>query len=443
VAEDRQRLLEAVLAAGERLVVVRDGRDVRTNQEVKPSVVVAELVEEVRALVPPSERDPLLRRLEVRHPRHSFDRVCLGSTGLGGRAPWSFDPMDRAAALARARRSSAPPFVADPLPVATPDVVELDDLRSFLRKPVPYFVRRVLGIRLPDPLEGTSSEIPVALGNLERWSVGTRLLDARLRDVSTEAWRTVEEASSTLPPGVLGDVALSKITRDVEAIRARLDALGVRRTPSGQVAVDVRVADGTRIVGSVALRLDPPTPGPARFTYSTAKPVHRLDAWLDLLVLVASEPGVDWRSLMVARKSGDTKVRTVEYDLVSAGDPDGRRGHALDALAVVLDCFRRGRREPLPLFPTLTYHLYHGTARASQWRGNWSPGDGDDQDVRLALGDLTFAELLAIPAGPGDVAGFGNRADRYARYLWSAYERTVDHYRPPATTAPGRRRGGS
>jgi len=446
-SDDRQRLLEAVLATGERLIVVREGRDVRTNQEVRRSVVVAELVESVCSLVPAPDRDELQKRLEVRHPRHPFDPPCLVPDRLVAGGPWSFDPTDKAAAMARAGRSSAPqPLVPAPLQVSTPAVIELDELRAFLRNPVPYFVRRVLGVQQPAQVASSSFEIPVALDNLEQWKLGTRLLEARLEEVPIERWRAVESASSTLPPGILADTMLARITVDVEAMRVRIAELGVRRTPSERRDVDVRLADGTRIVGTIPLRLDPPTPGPVRYTYSTAKPAHRLDAWLDLLLLVASDPLVDWRSLVVARKSGTTRVRTVEYDLVAAGEPAGRGPAALDALRVVVDCFRRGRREPVPLFPTLSYHLHLGSERSAQWRGGWVSGDGDDPDVRLALGDLGFRELLAVPARVDDVAGEGNRALRYARYLWSAYDATVDDFPTPvrSTATTGRvRKAGS
>ena len=46
-AEMRQSLLEAVLAAGDHLIVVRDGHDVRTNQQVPRAVVMAELFDAV------------------------------------------------------------------------------------------------------------------------------------------------------------------------------------------------------------------------------------------------------------------------------------------------------------------------------------------------------------------------------------------------------------
>ena len=76
-AETRQSLLEAVLAAGDHLVVTHDGRDVRTNRIVPRSVVASELFEAVVASVEPGDRPALARRLEIDHPRHPFDEPCF------------------------------------------------------------------------------------------------------------------------------------------------------------------------------------------------------------------------------------------------------------------------------------------------------------------------------------------------------------------------------
>ncbi|MBO0747777.1 MAG: exodeoxyribonuclease V subunit gamma, partial [Acidimicrobiaceae bacterium] len=60
----RLALLEAVLAAGDRLILLRDGHDVRTNHEIPPAVVVAELRDAVLASVHPDCRERYSRRLE-------------------------------------------------------------------------------------------------------------------------------------------------------------------------------------------------------------------------------------------------------------------------------------------------------------------------------------------------------------------------------------------
>ncbi len=441
-SDDRQRLLEAVLAAGERLIVVRDGSDVRTNQEVKRSVVVAELFEAVRSLVPAHERDTRAEPLETRHPRHPFDTPCLVPGRLLPGSTWSFDPMDRVAAIARAEQGGpATSLVPSRLPATEPDVVELDDLRTFLRKPVSFFVRRVLGVGQPDPIEDSPSELPVALGGLDEWKIATRLLDSSLDGTDIEQWKRVESRSSTLPAGAFADAALAKIVGPVDQIRDQLVHLGVRRIPPGHQEVGVRLDDGTFVTGSIPLRLDGPTPGPVRYTYSRTKPVHRLEAWLDLLALVATDPSVPWRSVVVARKGGSGKVKVVVHDLVLSPDIDDRQGAAVGALGVVVDCFRRGLHEPVPLFPTLSYHLHDRSETPAHWRAFTGQGDGDDADVRLAFGDIALAELLALPAGPDDVVGEGPRARRYADYLWSAYDRTVADFVPPTGAPPTRRSG--
>ena len=191
------------------------------------------------------------------------------------------------------------------------------------------------------------------------------------------------------------------------------------------MGVDVRVDPATRIVGSIQLRLGDPTPGPARATYSSGKPVHQLEAWLDLMVLQATDPDTAWRSLVVARKSGTTKVRTVVYDLVSPHVAAQRRDAARHALRTVVGCFRRGLREPLPLFPKLSYKLHTGKAVAGDWHGFTVPADGDDEYVRFALGDLAFRELLALPRLDRDPPGAGGRAQVYADHLWDEVDGTA------------------
>jgi len=419
-SDDRQRLLEAVLAARDHLVVVREGRDVRTNQEVRPSVVATELFEAVLALVPGGEQEALRSALEIVHTRHSFDPAALARD-----RPWSFDPVDRLAATARAHRpATAPPLVPRPLSIPEIDVVELDDLRSFLTKPVPYFVRSILGIRLPDPVEAPPMQLPVAIDSLEQWHVGTRLLDARLHGRSYEEWLAWERAASSLPPGSLSTELLADVHGTVEAILAELALREVAPSVHTHVSIDVLVDERTRVVGSVPLRLGPATPGSARSTYSKLKPVHKLEAWLDLMALQAQDPDQAWRSI-VAGRSPTTTGEAEVVDLVSAHEPPERGVEARRALGRMVDCFRRGRREPIPLFPTLSYHLHAGDAAPKHWSAYAGGGDASDRDTLFAFGELGFHDVLALPVEPHDPQGTGGRAHCFAEHLWSAYDRSV------------------
>ncbi len=105
--EVRQSLLEAVLAAGDHLLVFRDGRDVRTNQKVPRAVVTAELFEAVSAVVEAGQREEFAEHLELNHPRHPFDDRCFEVGALVDGAPWGFDGTDFRGAEARRNRAAA------------------------------------------------------------------------------------------------------------------------------------------------------------------------------------------------------------------------------------------------------------------------------------------------------------------------------------------------
>ena len=114
-ADIRQSLLEALLAATDSLVVVRDGRDVRTNQVVPQPVVVAELFEAVTRLVDAPGRTALAATLEIDHPRQAFDERCFSEGGLRAGMVWGFDRGGLDAARARRRRTSVrDTFLAEP-----------------------------------------------------------------------------------------------------------------------------------------------------------------------------------------------------------------------------------------------------------------------------------------------------------------------------------------
>ena len=264
-AEIRQSLLEAVLAAGDHLIVVRDGHDVRTNQPVPRPVVVAELLDAVTSLVEVDHRPDFAHRLEIDHPRQSFDPRCFEEGELIPGGPWGFDT--RSLDGARARRapcSERSPFLSAPLAQADEGIIELERLRRFFRNPSAFFVGQRLGARLPEADEEPSSLLPVDLKGLVGWQVATRLLQARMGGVSTDRWRAVERERGTLPPGSLEDLAVQAIEPDINALVGAATARGVGNGPPEPFEVDIELADGTRVVGSVPLRLRGASRGPAR-----------------------------------------------------------------------------------------------------------------------------------------------------------------------------------
>ncbi len=74
--EDRQLLLDALLAAREALIITYSGNDERTNAPLPPAVPVGELLDAIDAtarVAPAARRERARDEVVVRHPLQAFD----------------------------------------------------------------------------------------------------------------------------------------------------------------------------------------------------------------------------------------------------------------------------------------------------------------------------------------------------------------------------------
>ena len=449
-ADVRQGLLESVQAARDHLVVLRTGHSVVTNQPVPPATVVAELCDAVTATVAPEARAGLA--LEVVHPRQRFDErsfVAGGDTADGDAAggdgparlggPWSFDPLARDGAEARRRPAvAAPPLLAEPLPDGDdPEVVDLAELADALVHPPRHFVRRVLDVALRPAPAGTRRPVPtpggrglpraaegrdlvLELDGLATWQVRDALLAHCRGGGDPEAFARRLHAAGTLPPGRLGDAVLADALAVVTPLLDRLDALGVDGDHD-QVGVDVRLPDGTRVVGRVP-DAGGHRPGPVVASVSGYEERRELAPWLDVVALTAARPERPWAAVLLHRPR--TAGKPPNEHTIEIPDVEDRHQRALDALAVVVDLHRRARREPLPLFPRLSLALHRDRGVTGAWTsGPYSAGDDADPYVRLAFGRADLAEITALPPGDDDPPGPArDRARRWASHLWGAVD---------------------
>ena len=428
-SEDRQLLLDALLAATERLIITYTGNDERTNTPRPAAVPVGELLDIADATVR-VDGGSARARIVVRHPLQPFDPRNFGAGSLMRGRTWSFDPVTLAGARALIAPRSAPrPFLPAPLAPREGRVIELEDLVRFVEHPVRAFLRQRLGLGLRTGVDEIEDGLLVELDGLQRWGVGQRLLEARLGGVPGRSAIKAEIARGTLPPGVLGQPVIRAVYPIVETIVAQATAL----VPEGAGAdpVDVRVTfdDGRLLSGTVA-----GVRGEVLLStmYSRVSPKHRLAAWVRLLALTAGRPEREFSAVTVGRGSRADDVRVARVGPLSA-DPAQRRATARRQLAVLVDLYDRGMREPLPLF-CLTSAAYAQAAAAGQdavaagereWRTEWSLQREDAElEHRLVLdGVRTFDELLQLAPRPdesGD-AWFDSepsRLGRLSRRLW-------------------------
>jgi exodeoxyribonuclease V gamma subunit len=432
--EDRQLLLDALLAATDRLVVVHTGRDERTNAERAPAVPIGELLDAVDRTVRTEDGAPARRRVVVQHPLQAVDPRNFTPGALVPARPWSFD----AAALAGARalageRVPAAPFIAGRLPPPRLEPLELDRLVAFVRHPVRAFLRQRLGVRLGDRSEEVDDALPISLDALERWAVGQRLLEARLAGTDPVACAAAEVARGVLPPGQLGQEVLDELGPAVDRLVDQAERLAPAAGEAGSVEVHLPLPGGGLLMGSV-----PGVHGDLvrAVAFSRVGPRQRLTAWVRLLALTAAHPERPFAAATVGRaRAGARRGSEVTVARIAALAPDaaGRRAVALLHLERLVDLHDRGMREPLPLFCDASSAYAEAAvtgadavrAARGAWESEWSrPREDQDPEHVLALGGIrTLDEVLAAAPEPGEGGGLfdpdhDTRFGFYAHRLW-------------------------
>jgi exodeoxyribonuclease V gamma subunit len=435
-AEDRQMLLDALLAASERLIITYTGNDERTNLPRPPAVPVAELLDVVERTVRiadplSSARDQVL----IHHPLQPFDPRNFAAGQLAPDGPWSFDRVALGGARAlTGPRPRKPPFLTAPLPDLGGDVIELASLVRFVEHPVRAFLRGRLGISVRESLDEVHDALPIELDGLGEWGVGQRLLDGVLAGAPLEDCEQAEVARGLLPPAMLAVPVLDRVRPVVGQIAA--EAARHAAGPSDSLDVRLALPDGRTLAGTVAgvhgdtIR---------RVSYSRVRPRDRLGAWVRLLALSAGRPERRFESAVIGRaRAGAFDAQTTVARIAAFDDVN----EALEQLTAVVDLYDRGMREPLPLACDSSAAYAQGAfagedpelAAQKQWETAFRYDKEDRQPEHLLVhgGQKPFAELIGEAPRPDEV-GWSlvetHRFGVYARRLWDgllAREKLID-----------------
>jgi exodeoxyribonuclease V gamma subunit len=379
-SEDRQLLLDAIMAAGDRLLVLHTGADPVTGAARPPAVPVAELLDVLSTQVGPAAMDAV----RIRHPLQAFDRRNFAPD-----KPRSFDTVALAGARAAARASRPrPPLLTGALPPAPAADVALAELISFAEHPVRAFLWQRLGLRVPEESEDIADQLPIELDGLAKWDLGERMLTARLTGADPAGLRAAEWRRGTLPPFGFG----AKVLDEVEATVDTLVRTALPDYEASPRAVDIAVdlGNGRTLAGTV-----PEVRGETlvRTTYSRLAPKHRLASWVSLLALAATEDR-SWQAISTGR--GQFRSRPVARSVIIAPE-------APAALAILRDLVRlrdEGLCEPLPCAPAAT-----AAYAERRFRGD-------------SVADALLAAEHAFDGGPNGPDKFGDHTDRYLRYVW-------------------------
>jgi exodeoxyribonuclease V gamma subunit len=379
--DDRNLMLDLLLAASDRLWLMHAGRDVRDNTPRVPAVVVSELLDAL-AHADGIDVARLRQHIEVVHPLQPF-APSLYTPNTDARQQ-SFDATYAAALLAQADRSAplaslanaestyiaddedddedgevdagdtknaddaddthdaaqaarnATPFFTQALPALQEAQrhITLDDLQRFFANPARALLSQRLGLRLPREDDQIDDDEPFALHPLARSDVLRRLMPMALGGAEAAALKDAARASGALPMGPLGDLELTQILTTVQSMAA---AVGpnpwLDPPPPLTVVMTVHGEPWHVTLALRGLRVD----GLLRWHAGSLRAKHCVAAWLDHVALAIVKPdGVAGVTQVLARDHRWTLPPLVD---------------AAPQLQRLVSAYAEGLVSPLPFMP--------------------------------------------------------------------------------------------
>jgi len=366
---DRYAFLLALMNAREHLLISYGGRDIRTDKERPPSVVVTELVEAIRrTMVADGGGDPLAAAL-THHPLQPF------SARYGvDRGPVTFAAEWHPAVLA-----AEASFVRDDLslPVIPPATLTLDDLVRFWRSPARWMLERCAHVAPHAPHAAIAVHEPLTLDGLAQFTIRDDIVRASL---DTGVGRpaifdpaTLERlrADALLPDGRMGELWIEGVSSEVDLLVDKV--LGYASGPSSELEVSIPVG-GVMVVGALMV---PATGDRCEWRSGRTRGVDRIAAWVRHVVWCAATPTAGATIVLGwEREAGKPKV-TAE-SIVAIPQVEARM-----ALAALVEGWMAGQGAPLPFYPEsawayVEHHMIRQRPAAAALEHARKAWEGDD-----------------------------------------------------------------
>ena len=252
----RRSLLDATLAAQDRLIITCNGQSIKNNQRLPLATPLAELVDFAQRLgVGQHANNKHLSAIEIEHPRHTTSVPNFFEGQIQSGVVWSHDNVARQAAITLGDAIVTTPLVSVALPapiVLTPELLEktyVEPLEIYLRDTLDMFVYRKNEQETPATIQLDIDKKTVA-------HLAKELLLLTFNDASPDArdaWQGEVRRSGVVPPSPFGDEAFQEIHDLVDAMQSALAAHDIDISALVPVAVDIEVSPGVKLIGKIPM----------------------------------------------------------------------------------------------------------------------------------------------------------------------------------------------
>jgi exodeoxyribonuclease V gamma subunit len=382
--DDRYLMLEALLAARDKLYISWVGRNVRDNSEQPPSVLVSQLRD---YLVNGWQLDPQARTTE--HALQPFSRRYFEAGGLLTYArEWREAHGEE---IDEGTDAELPPYEID-----DKYRLKLATLTNFMRQPARFFFRQRLGVMFGDAAMVGEDEEPFSLNGLERYQLEDEMLggDAEDEEIGQVYGKLTERAQElvrkgVLPIGLIGQQYQHQLVEALAPVRSAWLTLRQHYPlPAPKVALGLTLAgvplddwiDQLRSNGSETVWLMQMS---SKVTDKQGKPRgdKLIAMWLRQLAVAAA--GLPVSGYLVARDAIVTMKPLPQAE-------------AREALRELVCLWRDGMNRPLPTACKTALALAQGGDPRAVYDGGFEIL-GENQDLCLARLWPDFAALSAEP----------------------------------------------
>jgi len=397
---DRLAMLQAMLCAGQRLVITYSAHDLIKGEELPPCVPVGEL-RDILCRATGLKREDLVQS----HTRQPWSRRDLGAELLDR------STLEAATAVAPIQDGEAEPVAVGlavgrdkPLPPEEHPItdLELDRLAADLVNPAKFFLYRRVGVFLEEQEAEIEDREPIEPSALGAWSMRNetmRLLNRGEGEPAATAKDLLNRLAGKgeLPLQAGGDAMVTELLDEVELMRETYDRVKGQVVEEGDWRVELGC--GLKLAGEAdrvreldgSLLLEWLVPG------STDSPKRAMKAWAHLLAARHNNEHV------VGARMVGAKANVLW--LAAPGSKDEARAR----LTELGEAWRRGRRQPLYLFPKSSWEL-------AKMLASKDPAELKDPAFRRKAAGAVRPKWFGVPMSEGDIQ------DRWIAELFADYD---------------------